>query len=119
MSNIPRHIITKLEEVFQGNKDFSRSPLRHLLKSNATPSDSEVIAIRALISDAEASIEELHRRFPARDHASQLLESQLLKSMEAHRALLNPVRYLPSEILEEIFLHYADGPDLIRIGTMP
>ena len=72
-----------------------------------------------MISDAEASIDELHRRFPAHDHESQLIESQLLKSIEAHRALLSLVRCLPSEILEVIFLHYADGPDLIRIGTMP
>ena len=99
-----------------------RSPLRHLLKSNATPSDSEVNAIRTLITESEASIEELHRRFPTRDHAShcQGIESQLLKIIEAHRALLSPVRYLPSEILQEIFLHYADdrGPN-VTIGTMP
>ena len=98
-----------MDEVFRGDKDFRRSPLRHLLKSNATPSDSEVTAIRAFISEAEASLEELHRRFPTGDHASQAIESQLLKTIEAHRALLSPVRYLPSEILQEIFLHYADS----------
>ena len=120
--NIPQHLITKLEEVFLGDKDTRRSPLRHLLKSNATPSDSEIIAIRALISDAEASIEELHRRFPALDQESLVVETrtQLLRSIEAHRALLSPVRYLPSEILQEIFLHYADntGPN-ITIASMP
>ena len=119
--SIPRRLISKLDEVFHGDKDFSRSPLRHLSKSNATPSDSEVIVIRALITKAEASIEELHRRFPTRlDHASQVIESQLLKTIEAHRALLSPVRYLPSEILQEIFLHYADsqGPN-VTIGKMP
>ena len=106
-----------MDEVFRGDKDFRKSPLRHLLKSNAAPSDSEVIAIRAWITEAEASIEELHRRFPTGDHASQAIESQLLKTIEAHRALLSPVRYLPSEILQEIFLYYADkrGP----ISTMP
>ena len=106
-----------MDEVFWRDKDFRKSPLRHLLKSNAAPSDSEVIAIRAWITEAEASIEELHRRFPTGDHASQAIESQLLKTIEAHRALLSPVRYLPSEILQEIFLYYADkrGP----ISTMP
>ena len=97
-----------MDEVFRGDKDFRKSPLRHLLKSNAAPSDSEVIAIRAWITEAEASIEELHRRFPTGDHASQAIESQLLKTIEAHRALLSPVRYLPSEILQEIFLYYVD-----------
>ena len=119
-TSIPRQLISKLDEVFRGDKDFRRSPLRHLLKSNAAPSDSEVIAIRALITDAEASIEELHRRFPTRDHASQAIESRLLITIEAHRALLSPIRYLPSEILQEIFLHYADdrGPN-VTIRTMP
>ena len=120
--SIPRRLISKLDDVFQGprDRDFHRSPLRHLLKSNVTPSDSEVIAIRAVITDAEASIEELHRRFPSLDHASQVIESQLLKTIEAHRALLSPVRYLPSEILQEIFLYYVDerGPNA-TIRTMP
>ena len=118
--SIPRHLISKLEGGFRGDKDVCRSPLRHLLKSNATPSDSEVIAIRALITDAEASIEEIHRRFPVRDHASKVIESQLLKSIDAHRALLSPVRYLPSEILQEIFYMYADNSHSnVRIATMP
>jgi hypothetical protein len=111
-----------MEEVFWGDKDVRvrRSPLRHLLKSNETPSDSEVITIRALINDTEAEIEELHRRFPARDRASQVIEPQLLKIIEAHRALLSPIRYLPSEILQEIFLHYADNPHPdVAIATMP
>ena len=108
--SIPRYLISKLEEVIWGDKDVRRSPLRHLLKSNAIPSDSEEIAIRAVITDAEACIEELHSRFPARDRASQVMESQLLKINETHRALLSPVRYLPTEILQEIFLHYADNP---------
>ena len=120
--SIPRHLISKLEGRFRGDKGVCRSSssLRHLLKSNATPSDSEVITVRALITDAEASIEELHRRFPVRDYASQVIESQLLKSIEAHRAILSPVRYLPSEILQEIFFLYSDNPHSnARIATMP
>ena len=109
-----------MDEIFRGNKDSRRSPLQHLLKSNAAPSDSEVIVIRALISGAEVSIEELRCRFPTHDHASQVIESQLLETIEAHRVLLSPVRYLPSEILQEIFLHYADdrGPN-VTITTIP
>ena len=82
-----------------------------------------MIAIRALITNGEACIEELHLHFPARDRvsaASQGKESQLLKIIEAHRAVLSPVRYLPSEILQEIFLRYADNlrPN-VAIATMP
>ena len=118
--SIPRHLISKLEEVFRGDKDVSRSPLQHLLKPNAAaPSDSEVIAIRALISEAEARIEDLHRHFPARNRASKVKESQLLKIIEIHRELLSPVRYLPSEILQEIFLHYSNNPRAVVIAEMP
>ena len=109
-----------MEGVIWGDNDVRRSPLRHLLKSNEIPSESEVIAIRALITDAEVRIEELHRRFPARDRASQVIESQLLKIIEAHKVLLSPVRYLPSEILQEIFLRYADNLHRnVTIATMP
>ena len=117
----PRHLISNLEEVVRGDKDVRGSSLRHLLKSNATPSDSEVITIHALITDAEAWIEELHHHFPAaHDRTSKVVESQLLKIIESHRALLSPVRYLPSEILQEIFLHYTDNihPNA-TIATMP
>jgi hypothetical protein len=120
--SIPRYLISKLEDVFRGDKYVGdrRSPLLHLLKSNATPSDSEVISIRALITDAEVWIEELHSRFPARDCASQVIESQLLEIIEAHRALLSPVRYLPSEILQENFLHYTgNSRPYGTIATMP
>ena len=120
MSSIPRNLITKLEAVFLGDNlnDIRRSRLRHLLKSNTTPSDSEIIAVRALISNAEASIEELHRHSTTLGQESLVIESQLLRSIEAHRAVLSPVRYLPTEILLEIFFHYADNPRP-RIATMP
>ena len=82
-------------------------------------SDSEIIVIRALITDAEAWIEEPHRRFPAQGHASQAMEFQPLKDIEARRALLGPVHYLSSEILQEIFLHYADNSHRnVEIATM-
>ncbi|KAF8801682.1 hypothetical protein BYT27DRAFT_7009358, partial [Phlegmacium glaucopus] len=86
------------------------SPLRHLLKSNVAPSDSEINAVRALITDAEVRLEELHHRFPTSNRTFQATKSRLLEFIEAHKALLSPVRYLPTEILQEIFLQvrYAD-----------
>ena len=52
----------------------------------------------------------LHRCFPACDHASQAMESQLLKIIKAHRPILNSVRYLPTDLLQEVFLHHAGNP---------
>ncbi|KAF8801684.1 hypothetical protein BYT27DRAFT_7067926, partial [Phlegmacium glaucopus] len=87
-----------------------KSPLRHLLKSNVAPSDFEIITIRALITDAEIRLEELHHQCPTSDRTFQATKSRLLEFIEAHKALLSPVRYLPTEILHEIFLQvrYAD-----------
>ena len=87
------------------DKVIPKSPLLHLLKSNVAPSDAEIITIRALITEAEVRIEELrHNDFPA----SQATESRLLEFILVHKALLSPVRYLPSEVVQEIFLHYSD-----------
>jgi hypothetical protein len=87
--------------------------LLHLLKSNAAPSDSEIITIRALITEVEVRIEELHHNHPPAS-ISQATESRLLEFIQAHKALLSPVRYLPSEVLQEIFLHYCDHVLLIN-----
>ena len=75
------------------------------MKSNVAPSDSEIITIRALITEVDVRIEELnHNHLPT----SQATESRLLEFVQVHKALLSPVRYLPSEVLQEIFLHYCD-----------
>jgi len=87
------------------DEGIPKSPLPHLLKSNVAPSDSEIITIRALITEVEVQIEELHHNHLL---ASQATESQLLEFIQVHKALLSPVRYLPSEVLQEIFLHYCD-----------
>jgi hypothetical protein len=87
------------------DKGIPKSPLLHLLKSNVAPSDSEIITIRALITEVEVRIEELHHNHLP---ASQVTESQLLEFVQVHKALLSPVRYLPPEVLQEIFLHYCD-----------
>ena len=86
-------------------KGIPKSPLPHLLKSNAAPSDSEIVTIRALISEVEVRIEELHHN---NSHGSRATESRLLKFIQVHKAILSPVRYLPSEVLQEIFHHYSD-----------
>ena len=75
------------------------------MKSNVAPSDSEIVTIRALITEVEVRIEELHHNHSP---ASQATESRLLKFVQAHKALLSPIRYLPSEVLQEIFLHCCD-----------
>jgi hypothetical protein len=87
------------------SEGIPESPLLHLLKSNVAPSDSEIINIRALITEAEVRIEELHQNHSP---VSQATESRLLEFIQVHKALLSPVRYLPSEVLQEIFLHYCD-----------
>ena len=41
------------------------------------------------------------------------MESQLLKVIEPHRALLNSVRFLSTDLLQEVFLHAGNpGPNV-------
>jgi len=112
LDGIRRRLTSKLEVWL--DRDIPKSPLQHLLKSNVTPSDYEITTIRALITDAEGRIEELHHRFPTRNRTYRAKESRLLEFIEAHKALLSPVRCIPSEILQEIFLFYADSHDHAR-----
>ena len=102
--NLPLRTLRSIGNHWADN-DIPKSPLLHLLKSNVAPSDSEIITIRALITEVEVWIEELHHNhFPV----SQAKESRLLEFVQIHKALLSPVHYLPSEVLQEIFLHYCD-----------
>ena len=96
--------MTSKFHICRADKGIPKSPLHHLLKSNIAPSDLEVIAVRALITVAEVRIRELQSHTPS--HASQATQTQLLEFIQAHKAILSPVRCIPSEIVQEIFLHY-------------
>ncbi|KAJ7461002.1 hypothetical protein B0H11DRAFT_2057755 [Mycena galericulata] len=86
----------------------SASPFKHRLQSNYVPSPEEALKIRELCADP---LNELSR-LEAEISRTQTLLSSLQKShhrlrvsIEAHLALLSPMRSLPPEILQLIFIN--------------
>ncbi|KAJ7232662.1 hypothetical protein B0H12DRAFT_1001416, partial [Mycena haematopus] len=76
------------------------SPFRRRLHTNYTPSDHEILSIRAHLVpylDKLASLETL-----IRDLCAQ--RDELKEYVDAHEALTSPARRLPQDVIREIFL---------------
>jgi len=80
-----------------------RSPVPHLLSSNATPTDDERKLILGAIEDAETQLGHLPTQQP--DAKRQVY---LREFITIHRLLLVRIRSLPPELLQEIFLLYSE-----------
>ncbi|KAJ7879017.1 hypothetical protein B0H14DRAFT_2710213 [Mycena olivaceomarginata] len=74
-------------------------PLAHLLETNAPLTSMEIHLATSYIDELESQIALLDESIKS----LQLRRADLLKSMETPKAILAPVRRLPSEILGEIF----------------
>ena len=102
------------------DKGIPKSPLPHLLTSNVTPSDSEIVTIRALIAEVEVRIEELHHNnFPGSQgyrvsttqiHSSTqgITESRSLSSLRSPAGDLSPL--LRQRIYQSADLYGALAP---------
>ena len=84
-----------------------RSPVPHLLSSNAIPNEEERKLIREAIVEAEARISQIIGDGEARGFEQRTL-STLKDFVCTHRALLSSIRYLPPELLQEVFLLYSE-----------
>lgn len=89
------------------NTDESRSPYAHVLHTNYVPSDAEVLEIKSYLSKPES---ELHRLEIEVARARAILDKlfsehdKLEQFVDAHRILITPMRRLPPEIFQEIFV---------------
>ncbi|KAJ6583933.1 hypothetical protein DFH09DRAFT_1308650 [Mycena vulgaris] len=77
------------------------SPLRDKLGTNYSPLDSEICQIKQLLIHPAAEIERLDGELIARLRDRRL---QLSAYVDAHNALISPIRRLPSDIIGEIFI---------------
>ncbi|KAJ7461013.1 hypothetical protein B0H11DRAFT_1677491, partial [Mycena galericulata] len=76
------------------------TPFRSLMTSNILPTASEARAIRDFSRDTDAAIAEREGTI-----AQLLCEVvELRRSSEQHKAIIAPIRRIPSEILAEIFM---------------
>lgn len=93
---------------YSGRYEIQDSPFAHLLKTNRPASDTEFCQIKELLVQPVQNLSSVTDEI-------LLLESlvndlyikwgRLTKYVSAHRGLLSPVRRLPPEVLQEIFLH--------------
>ena len=84
------------------------SPYASNLHTNYTPTESEILQIREFLteplkrlSSLDAEIERVQSILNELHHERRALSDEI----EAHRALISPIRQLPLEVLGEIFVH--------------
>ncbi|KAF8180122.1 hypothetical protein BJ912DRAFT_929458 [Pholiota molesta] len=90
------------------------SPIPHLLLSNIPPSDAEAAVVRGVIDKAR----EEYTRILSADAENQGSESwtennqreRIADFIDQHQRILSSIRCLPPEILQHIFLYFADNP---------
>ncbi|KAJ3719329.1 hypothetical protein C8R42DRAFT_673467 [Lentinula raphanica] len=81
--------------------DLTRSPFVELLGTNHAPSPDKLNELRTLLIEPFAELERLETEI-----ARALNEKEKINNfIEAHRALMSPVRQIPEEVLAEIFVH--------------
>ncbi|KAJ7367368.1 hypothetical protein DFH08DRAFT_190981 [Mycena albidolilacea] len=83
------------------------SPFFDRLNTNYIPSDPEILEIRALLVDPTGELARVGAQIEAMEIAlSQLKERRelLKRPIDAHRALISPMRRAPEDVLREIFL---------------
>ncbi|KAF7374481.1 hypothetical protein MSAN_00332400 [Mycena sanguinolenta] len=86
---------------------FNDSPFVVRLNTNYAPSDSEILEIHALLVDSENELARIDARIEEMEIALAQLKEQrasLKGPIDAHRALLAPIRRIPQDVLVEIFL---------------
>ncbi|KAF7374469.1 hypothetical protein MSAN_00331200 [Mycena sanguinolenta] len=83
------------------------SPFVDRLNTNYAPSNSEILEIHALLVDPENELARIDARIEEMEIALAQLKEQrasLERPIDAHRALLAPIRRIPQDVLVEIFL---------------
>ncbi|KAF7364846.1 hypothetical protein MVEN_00354900 [Mycena venus] len=94
----------------------SVSPFADKLGTNYVPSDSEILEIRALIRDPAEELGRIEAQIDGMELAIGQLKAKrasLKTAIDAHRALISPMRHVPLDVLQEIFFsclsseHYA------------
>ncbi|KAF9485693.1 hypothetical protein BDN70DRAFT_890001 [Pholiota conissans] len=88
------------------------SPVPRLLFSNVPPSDSETILAKAAIDEAREECNRIisEKEQQASERTLRLLNRQLKCAQDfivQHQRVLSPIRRLPQEILQEIFLYFT------------
>ena len=89
-------------------------PVPSLLQTNAPPSDCDIVLVKKAIADAELTVSQLKQKLDQRigaGHSNRGWETvtrhkigQATRFIQQHRGIISPLRRLPFEILQEIFV---------------
>ncbi|KAF7364849.1 hypothetical protein MVEN_00355200 [Mycena venus] len=82
------------------------SPFIDRLNTNYVPSDSEICEIRTLLVDPVDELAKLDAQIEEMEITLSLLKEKrasLQAPIDAHRALISPMRHVPLDVLQEIF----------------
>lgn len=89
------------------------SPFSHLLATNYAPSKEEISQINDLLHDPVNQLGLLDAEILRLQKITEALtakRTQLDDGILQHRALLAPMRRIPEELLQEIFIHLSSDP---------
>lgn len=87
--------------------DSNSSPYAHILHTNRAPSIDEIDAIKAYLLEPEAKLRRLEAEIGRMRVILDGLESEHVKLklyVESHKALLSPIKRIPPELLQEVFV---------------
>ncbi|KAF9058569.1 hypothetical protein BDP27DRAFT_1240621, partial [Rhodocollybia butyracea] len=88
--------------------DTASSPFASVFGTNHVPSSAELDQLKDLLVEPDHELKRLQSEI---SHLQSLLDALLSQKnevetyIEAHRALMSPIRRIPSETLGEIFMH--------------
>ncbi|KAJ7238572.1 hypothetical protein B0H12DRAFT_1137240 [Mycena haematopus] len=99
---------------------LDNSPFMHRLNTNYVPSDSEILEIRAVLLGPENELARIDARLEDMESALAQLKEQralLKRPIDAHRALISPLRRVSEDVLIEIFLSCLPSEHNALINT--
>ena len=87
---------------------FANSQFREWLGTNYSPTNNQVAQIKEFLVQPLSDLTALDEQVRAAQQALNALlakQRKLKSQIDAHQALIHPIRRLPKELLQEIFLH--------------
>ncbi|KAE9397551.1 hypothetical protein BT96DRAFT_921386 [Gymnopus androsaceus JB14] len=81
--------------------NISQSPFASAIHTNYVPSAEDLVHLDALLAQPQLQLMQLESEIARLSREKEIVQ----KYVEAHRALMSPIRRLPAETLSEIFTH--------------
>ncbi|KAE9397564.1 hypothetical protein BT96DRAFT_823129, partial [Gymnopus androsaceus JB14] len=80
--------------------NLSKSPFASVVQTNYVPSTKDVVWLKTLLTEPQLRLTQLELEIALLTRERETVK----KYVEAHRAMMSPIRRLPAETLSEIFV---------------